>query len=152
MDAVYSWAAAVTICSVIACIVEMLTSNSSMEKTVRFVLGLFMLCVIIAPLTSVVQGIGGIDFDMKYEYECNDDMQETQIKLLQNEIGQLVEKTLAQSGIKPLVTEIKMDIDDSGNIDSVKADITIQQADAEKAAKAEEIILTELGIECTVKA
>ncbi len=151
MEGVYSWATAVTVCSVIACIVEILTSNSSLEKTVRFVLGLFMLCVIIAPIMSTVTQFGSMDFETEYKYdEDYDGMKEAQVKILKSEIGRLVEKTLTENDIKPIVTLITVDIDENDSIESIKAAVTLENADKEKAATAEELIRNKLGIECSV--
>ncbi len=151
MEGVYSWATAVTVCSVIACIVEILTGNSSLEKTVRFVLGLFMLCVIIAPLINIVTQIGSMDIAPEYEYEEDDyQIKETEIKILKTRIQQLVEKTLAENDIKPVVTLITINIDEKQSIESIQAAITLQSEDAEMVSAAEELIRNKLGIECSV--
>ena len=151
MVGVYSWATAVTVCSVIACIVEILTGNSSLEKTVRFVLGLFMLCVIIAPLINIVTQIGSMDIAPEYEYEEDDyQIKETEIKILKTRIQQLVEKTLAENDIKPVVTLITINIDEKQSIESIQAAITLQSEDAEMVSAAEELIRNKLGIECSV--
>ncbi len=151
MENVYSWAATVTVCSVIACIVEILTSNSSLEKTVRFVLGVFMLCVITVPIMDTVTQIEDIDISTEYEYDENsNEMKEAQIKILKSRIKELVEKTLGENDIKPLVTLITIDIDDNSNIKSINASVTLQDADAQAAVNAEKLIRTELGIECNV--
>lgn len=151
MEGVYSWATAVTVCSVIACIVEILTSNSSLEKTVRFVLGLFMLCVIITPLMNIVTQIGKIDISPEYEYnEESDQIKESQIKILKSRMQELVEKTLAENDIKPVVTLISINIGNEQDIESITASVTLQSADAKLVPVAEELIRNKLGIECNV--
>lgn len=151
MEGVYSWAIAVTVCSVIACIVEIITSNSSLEKIVRFVLGIFMLCVITAPLMSTFAQFRNTDISPSYEYdENNDEMKEAQIKILKSQLQRLVEKTLSERNINPLVTLITINIDDTNCIESVNAAVTIRDANAGAAAVAEELIRDKLGIECTV--
>ena len=151
MEGIFSWATAVTVCSVIACIVEILTGNSSLDKTVRFVLGIFMLCVIITPLINTAAQIVNTDITAEYEYnESNDEKKEAQIKILKSRLQKLVEKTLAENDIEPLVTLITISIADDSSIESIKAAITLQNTDAEKAADTEELIRSRLGIECSI--
>lgn len=151
MEGINSWAAVVTICAVIACIVEIMTSNTKTEKSVRMVLGIFMLCAVIVPIADVIREIGAADFSSDYEFEASDSMREAEMDLLCSQLKDLTEKTLSEKDIYPLSTDISIKTDDTGSIESIYADITLDRNSAQNAAAAEEIIRTELGFECSVK-
>ena len=54
MDEFIKWATGICVSSAVVCIVEMFITDMALEKTVRYVLGAFMLCSVIVPLGSVI--------------------------------------------------------------------------------------------------
>ena len=52
MNAVYQWATVVCLAAIVGAMIELITPIGRMEKMVRFVLGAFMICAMIAPFTS----------------------------------------------------------------------------------------------------
>ncbi len=150
MENLYSWALCVTICAVIACLTEMLTSDSKLEKTVRMVLGGFMLCAVIVPLIDAVNTVKEIELEAVPDYSSEENMNNAEIDMLKKELMILLNTTLQKKGIEPLSAEISLETDDSGNIEKISADIVLSSADAEKKLTAEETVQTELGMECNV--
>ncbi len=151
MEHLYSWALCVTICAVIACLTEMLTSDSKPEKTVRMVLGGFMLCAVIVPLIEAVNTFKEIEPETIPEYSSEENMKNAEINMLKKELMILLNTTLQKKGIEPLSSEISLDTDDSGNIGKISADIVLSSFDADKKLTTEETVQTELGMECNVQ-
>ena len=57
MESVMQWAGGICISCGIVCIIEMLISDTVLEKTVRYVLGAFMLCAVIVPVGGFIRDI-----------------------------------------------------------------------------------------------
>ena len=72
MDKINAWAMVVCICSVIACLAEMLIPDAKYEKTVRVVIGCLMLCAFIDPLKELMYE-GDISLPLK-EYIYQEDL------------------------------------------------------------------------------
>lgn len=152
MNGLSGWALTVSICAVIACIVEMLTSDTKLEKIVRFVLGAFMLCAVLIPLGQTVSEISDINLDNTFTYNTRQDFTEQKVKLLKNEICSLVNTTLSAENIYPQKSEVSMDIDDDMCISMVSVTVVLDRKDADKAVKTADTIKSKLGLECTVVA
>lgn len=146
MDSAASWAITVSVCGMIACMMEMLVSETRLEKTVRFVLGAFMLCSVIIPVTHMIS-----DFHIEYEnsdYEYQaEDYHQQQVKLLKNEIKNLIKDKLQEKNIVWEDIVIEMNIDENNSIKMITARLVFDKTHAEKAAEAAEIIESGLGIE-----
>lgn len=150
MSGIEAWAGTVSICAVISCIIEMAVSDTKLEKTVKFVLGAFMLCAVVIPLGQAVQGIGNIDFEKEYVYEQSEDFNYQKEKILKEQIKALVENILEREGLSDYETEIDMNIDSDNSIKMITARINLSRSDSEKYFFAAEKIRSELGIECVV--
>lgn len=148
MSGLSGWAAAISICAVICTIVELMVSDSKLEKTVRFVLGAFMLCAILMPIGDMVAEISDIDFSQTMTESTDEKFNEQKKKLMENQISSLVSNTLAEKNIYPQKTEVSMDIDESSGISMVSVTVILKKEDAEKANTVTDTIKTQLGLEC----
>ena len=148
MNGLSAWALSVSICAVIACIVEMMTADTKLEKTVRFVLGAFMLCAIIIPVGNIISDFSGVNFDNQMTNNISDSFNEQKISMLKNEISTLVLTTLSKENIYPQKVEVNMDISEDNCISMVSVTVMLDKKDREKAVKISEIIRSELGLEC----
>lgn len=151
MEAVYSWAAAVIFCAVAASLTEILTNGTKAEKTVRLVLGAFMLCAAVIPAASAaapsdieIPDITKLDTD-------NREITELGEKLLEERISELVQHTLEEKEILPQSVNTKAITDESGQITGLKAEVILERSQTDKSSLASEIIRSELGLECEVK-
>ena len=140
------WAAAVAICSAVCCIVELLVTNTRLERTVRFVLGAFILCVLIMPLKGFTGDFSGILSEIPDSPEFSEDISRQREELLRKEIKVLVEKTLKESGTEPYAVKIDMDIDDSSCISIITAEVTLKRSDAYKARYVRSVLNDKLSI------
>lgn len=150
MNGLSAWALSVSICAVIACVVEMMTADTKLEKTVRFVLGAFMLCAIIIPVGNIVSEFSGVNFDSKMTYDISESFNEQKISMLKDEIATLAESTLSKEQIYPQKVEVSMDISEDNCISMVSVTVVLDKKDREKAAKVTDTIKTGLGLECSI--
>lgn len=150
MDEFIKWAAGICIGSAVVCIVEMFITDMALEKTVRYVLGAFMLCSVIVPIGSIIKDFSA-DFGNVAEFsgEIPQEISEQRIEYIESEIKGLVERKLGEENIFPVDTGVNMDIDESNSISMIKADIVLEKKDIYSAKRAKEI-LGELGIESNV--
>ena len=93
MDNVMQWACSICISCGIVCIIEMLISDTVLEKTVRYVLGAFMLCAVIVPVGGFIKDIS-LDFGDFGEIsdEIPEDIENERIEYLKSEIKKLIVK------------------------------------------------------------
>lgn len=150
MNGLSAWALSVSICAVIACIVEMMTADTKLEKTVRFVLGAFMLCAIIIPVGNMASEFSGVNFDSKMTYDISESFNEQKISMLKNEISTLVMTTLSKDNIYPQKVETNMDISNDNCISMVSVTVVLDKKDREKAVKVTDTIKSGLGLECSI--
>ncbi len=149
-DEAAKWALGVSICALTSCIVEMLISDTRLEKNVRRVLGMFMLCVVLIPLCGVINDIStelpAVEFTL--ETDLPDKVSEMRIDYLKRCTADLIEKKLKEHDISPLKVSVNTDIDDDLSINMITAEVTLSGKDSHKAADAALLIKNELGISC----
>lgn len=150
MEAIYSQAAAVVICSVIVSMIDLLVSGTAMQQTVRHILGAFMLCALLLPVSSAAVEISQINFHSDSAFEQTDQMQKMQISFLELQMKELAEQTLVENGITPYRTIVHITLTDSEMIDHIDAEIMLFGSDAEKQIKAESILREKLGLSCDI--
>lgn len=141
-----AWAVSIACCSVVCCMVELLTVNVRLERTVRFVLGAFVLCVLILPLKGVVSELSQITVSVPDTPPFAEDISAQREELLRQEISVLVSKTLKENDIVPVNVSIDMDIDDDSCISIITAEVTLKHSDSYKANRVKNILDSNLSI------
>jgi len=93
MNSVKEWSTAICMAALAAAMLQSLVPNGSMERMVKFVIGAFVICALIQPLSKIVPQI-------------NVDLQETTKKPANSQLANTVKNqmsTAAQDSIKNLV-------------------------------------------------
>ncbi len=148
MNGISSWATAISICAIICTIVEMLISDSKLEKTVRFVLGAFMICAIIMPITDMTDEISEVDFNITMSDDSKEKFDIQKIELFKKQISSLVTSILSEENIYPQKIDVNMDIDENNSISIISVTVVLKKQDVEKANRVSYVIKTQLGLEC----
>ena len=152
MDGFYQWAMGVSVCAVVVCIVEMLLSDTALEKTVRFVLGSFLLSAVLLPLGSAVQtGIQDIRWEQSAEEALPDStilLTEQRQAYLEQAVAALIDKTLQAHHISAAKIEVHTDIDEDNCISMVTAEVMLHHTEAHRSSSVSRWVQEELGIEC----
>ncbi len=148
MEGAVQWATGVCLCSAVVCIVEMLLSDTAIEKTVRFVLGAMMLCAVIVPLGGIAA-----DFSADMEsmgvmpQEIPESVENQRVAFLKEKLEEMVKENLEEAGIFPVEIGIDMDIDEENSISMITAEVRLEKKQRSSAGKVREIVREKLGIE-----
>lgn len=150
MEEAGKWAFGVCACAIAACIVEMLSSDTRLEKNVRFILGTVMLCAVILPLGNVIRGAAeSVSVpDHPENAALPEKLSQSREEYLKKAIKALISDTLSGKGIRPVDVCVSMDIDDTGCIKMITAELMISRRQADRASQAAAYIKEELGIAC----
>lgn len=149
MEGIDNWAIAVTVCAIVVCIAELLISDTALEKTIRLVLGAFMLCAVLIPLGGVINDFSADSLSIGKPSEVlPQDINSLREKYLSEQIAALAETTLASHDIKPSKVSAIIDKDENNSITRISAEVSLKDTDAKKAPKVSSILKDELGIEC----
>ena len=150
MNEAVFWASGVSACALLAAVTELLISDSRLEGVVRLVLGLMMLCAVVLPL-------GGVAAALSEESLASGEISGQDIPLVlsdqrkeyvKNAVRKLIEERLSGRGIVPREIDVVMDMDDSGCISMIRAEIMLSEKDAARAGEIGTDIKKELGISC----
>lgn len=150
MDSVTAWAAGICLCTIVCAVLDMITPNGGTEKTVRFVLGLFMVCAVVVPLADFSFDWNEITAEEQYEAntDLKEDIQNQGIQIVERELEQMIADTAEPFGAVPEKTEINTDIDNENRISIVSVTVILNGKDAEKAIQIKNAVESELGIVC----
>lgn len=150
MESVMQWAGGICISCGIVCIIEMLISDTALEKTVRYILGAFMLCAVILPVGGFIKEIS---FDFGDVGEISDeipqDIENERIEYLKSEIEKLIVKDLKDENIFPKEVCVNMDINEDNCISIITADILLENGDVHRVQRVRNV-LDNLGIGCNI--
>ncbi|MDR3178459.1 MAG: stage III sporulation protein AF [Oscillospiraceae bacterium] len=152
MGQIHKWTFVLCLAVLICSIFEMTSPNGKMQNVLRFVLGIFLLCAIIVPISDV-------NFKNTYFKKINlqkTNQQETELKqevenqtlnLAKKRLKDLAANTLLQENIEAEEIEIFMDIKEEGSISIKKIRVILEKRSEEKINKAKGVLKKELGIE-----
>lgn len=129
---------------------ELLTADSRLERLVHLIIGLMMLCAIVLPLGGVAaalreEGLPSADVSVE---DIPSLLSDQRREYVNNAVRKLIEERLSQHGISPREIKVDMDIDDSGCISMIRAEIMLSGNDAARAGEISSDIKKELGIDC----
>lgn len=153
MSQVQQWAGALCILILISAIIQYIIPSGVMERSMRLVLGGFVVLGLILPITDLVKNA---DWDISIpenpavEEACTEQANERILALAQNNVEALIAETLQEMHIHAKKIAVKMDSDEDNCIVIEKAWIVLELSDAERLAETEEKIWSVLGIRAEV--
>lgn len=153
MENMSRWATVICIAAVVCVLFELLSPKGSLEKVMRFVLGLFMLCAIIIPLT---QGAFNIHFNFSpqesFEEKSNFEKrtEEQIMELGKDSVSSLTSDCLNKMNVEAKKIEISMDTEQDNSISIVMVTVTIDQKDKDQKIKIRDTLKKELGLNVQV--
>lgn len=153
MSAFYGWSISICLSAVAASIFELLIPKGNMEKMFRFILGVFMVCIILVPINNVVSSIKNNITIQKYQYqdgEYNSYVNEQYINSAKEVIYNKSLESLSDMGVNAKSIDVTMDIDNDNNISMVLVEITLPKSESDNKQKIENTIYDNIGIECKV--
>ncbi len=153
MEGFGQWVITVSVCAVIVSITEILLADSPLLKHARFVMGAFMLCAVLIPLGGVAAGIPEV-FDhgsLQPDADTPEKLGTLREEYIKGRLESLVTETLVSGGVRPQRVRVGMDIDDTGCINMITAQVDLPAKQADRSSEVSRLIKEDLGIECRTR-
>lgn len=156
MNELRQWAVCLIIAAVAGTFVMVISPRGSMDKTVRAVVGVFVVAVICAPLAELadnpisVEAISGFDFsEVSYSDE---ELRESVILSLENAVKEQVEIAAVEMNVTAEEIYAEMDFNAENCIIIHSITVKISEDYSEKALQLSKILEERLGVPITVNA
>lgn len=155
METITQWAILICLAAVACVLLELFSPKGVMEKNMRFVLGLFMLCAVVFPLRNGLQvdlqlpSISTRVFDLDergFEEKTNEQI----IALGEMQIQELAKACLEKMNIQYKKIDVNMDTGQDNSISIVLVTVTIDIKDKDKKAMIKQTLENELGADVKV--
>ncbi len=155
MKEIQQWTAVICLAALTAALAQSLLPSGSMERMGKFIVGAFMICVMIAPIAKFAPqlrlSLGGTAEKTLPQSPALESTVDSQIaEASQKSISNLVTAELAQKQIKCKNVRAVMDTKQDGRISITKIIVTLDAKDAAKAEAAQEYLEKELGLKTEV--
>lgn len=153
MNAVREWSAAICMAVLAAAMLQNLVPNGSMERMIRFVIGAFVICALIVPVSQIVPQVS-LDLQQPSQSQPDSQLQNTvedQISsAAQDSIYNLVVAELSRIDIKCENVAAIMDTHEDGSISINKVVVKLAKGYGSECRKASDYLQKELGIKTEV--
>ncbi|MDR0739054.1 MAG: stage III sporulation protein AF [Oscillospiraceae bacterium] len=144
MNEIHVWTLVLCTSVMVCCIFEMMSPNGKMQPIMRFVLGMFLICAMVAPFLKINFDLDTNfkKFELKEENnkELTQTIEEQTIFLAKTQMQDFIKEKLAQENIELLNLEIFMNMNGENSITINNIEATIKNKNDKKILKAKEII------------
>lgn len=152
MEAFRQWAVSLIIAGIAGTVISLLSPRGTMEKTLRAVIGIFIVSAVVSPLESIVSKDG---FLPAFAFEnvtvsCDNELGEYMLDTCKTTVGKVVAETAEAYGIENIGVETDMYVDDNKCIIIRDICITIPLNGFGKSHEIEAELEKKLGIPVTV--
>lgn len=155
MNGVREWSTAICMAALVAAMMQSLVPNGSMERMVRFVIGAFIICALIVPITKIVPQIS-VTLQKSASTQDNTQFKGTVEKQLytaaQQSITNLVVAELNNMNIKCENVNVIMDTNEDGSISINKVVVILAKGYGTDRQKALAQLEKTLGVKMEVTA
>lgn len=155
MDALRQWALCLIIGAAAGTFVMAISPRGSMDKTVRAVVGIFVVAAICSPLAGLADADFTLDAMADYEYEGQDsgeELQEYMLSVCRDAAEEQILSAAEDSGIRVDEIFINADIDANNCIIIHDITVTIGAEHSGKSAEFSKTLGENLGVTVTVNA
>ena len=155
MKEIQQWTTVICLAALTASLAQSILPSGSMERIGKFVVGAFILCVMIAPIAkfapqlrmSLGSGSGTADMsNAQLQKTVNSQIGEEARKSVTN----LATAELARIQIKCKNVSVDMDTKEDGRISITKLIVTLEKKDAARAGMVQDNLEKELGLQTEV--
>lgn len=153
MNGVREWSAMICLAGLVAALVQGLIPNGSMERIAKFILGAFIICVLIGPLTSAIPKISlsmGSSASAQRNQKLDSALDSQARGAAEKSIENLVVSELNRIQVKCKNVRVDMDTNKDGSIQITKIIVTLDKKYAAEQAKTSDWLEKELGIQTEV--
>lgn len=148
MDSIRSWALGLSCAAIIGVVVSALAPSGRLEKSMKTVIAIFVLCMMILPLCKGFTVFSDIDHSLEYNsHEVEDSISTAVVNQIETVTRQKITELLNLNGINCIDACIDIEVkDETAEIKS--AEVIISSNETEKA---KELIKENLGIQANVR-
>lgn len=155
MNAVKEWTAAICMAVLAAAMLQNLVPGGSMERMVKFIIGAFVICAIIAPISKIVPQIS-LELQQPSQSQADTGFKNTVEKQIssaaQESIYNLVVAELSRINIKCENVTAIMDTHEDGSISINKVVVKLAKGHSAECQTASDYLQKELGLKTEVTA
>ncbi len=154
MNAIREWSAGICLAALTAALAQGLVPGGPMERMEKFVVGAFLVCALIAPVTKLVpsfqQAVGNAESDAAPSSRMEETVDGQIRSAAEKSISNLVGAELARKNIKCKNVRVEMDTNEDGRISITKVTVTLIPGDSSRVREAQEILTERLGVRTEV--
>ena len=157
MKDIQQWTMVICLAALTASLAQSILPAGSMERMGKFVVGAFIICVLISPIAKFVPQVQmSMDRGSQRTTPQNAQMESTVNKQMeqaaQKSVSNLVTAELARIQIKCKNVSVIMDTKEDGRISITKVIVTLSEKDVTKTKTAQDYLAKELGMQMEVVA
>ena len=154
MSEVREWTAVICLAAIVAAVVQSMVPNGSMERMAKFVIGAFVLCAMILPITKLMPSLK-LQLDRNTQAAKPNTQLESTVNrqyssAVQQSVTNLVAAELSRMGIKCKNVEVVINTNQNGSISITKVIVTLDDKNAADRQKAAEALEKALGLKMEV--
>lgn len=153
MDALRQWALCLIIAAAAGTFVMSVSPRGSMDKTVRAVVGIFVVAAICSPLAELIKSDLTVEAMADYEYEADggaEDLQEYMLDVCREAAENQIVSAAEESGISVEEIFINADIDADNCIIIHGITVAVSAETADKSSDFSAVLEEALGVPVTV--
>ena len=155
MNGIREWTTVICLAAVAAAMLQSLVPNGSMERMAKFVIGAFVICALISPLSKALPQIGAVLKDSgpaKESTRLQSTVEEQTRSAAKASITNLVAAELSSIQMKCKNVDVVMDTNEDGSISITKVIVVLDKENAAGRQKAAAWLEKELGLKMEVTA
>ena len=152
MDAFKEWALSLIIAGMAGTLISLLSPRGTMEKTLRAVIGVFIVSAVVSPLSQILKEKS---FLPTFAFEnvisqADNSISEHMLDVCKSTVGTVISETADECGIDGYSVDADLDIGENNCIIIREICITIQNDDALKSSDFSAELEKKLGFPVTV--
>lgn len=154
MSGIREWATVICLAALSAAMLQSLVPSGSMERMAKFVIGAFIICALILPISKAAPQINAVlkmeGRPAKENLTLNSTVNKQFEEAARQSITGLVQSELTRMGIFCKNVQVIMDTDDNGSISINKVIVTLDGEEASGHAGVSSALEKTLGIKTEV--
>lgn len=152
MEVFRQWAVSLIIAGISGTVISLLSPRGSMEKTLRAVIGIFIVSAVVSPLSELAEkdSIFPAFANENIRVSTDDRLGEYILEMCEDTVGRVISETAEEHGIKKFGVDADMHTDEYNCIIIHRICITIPSSEAAKRHELSAELEKKLGVPVTV--
>lgn len=150
MEAFRQWAIGLITCGIGVTVISLLSPRGTMEKTLRAVIGVFIVSAVCVPLAGL-KNAGDILPAISLDGEYSQDLEEQMLNACKSAVGNVIKSRAKELNVTEYDVNADMEVDENYCIIIQNIHIVAYDCKAETAAELETVLQNELGVIVTVE-